>query len=189
MAATITYMTEWGWAVHDLFHWTRPETPFMLANEVHFQEPWWTLEHKFIREAQQQRTNRFAQRRHHQHLLTGIDWHTYRQLRPSNEGTSKHGSRELCTAKRSTPPRPVHCVMSRQRPNMSYGSANGTGTSSTHPYHQNGWSASRALMKNLCGRKAGFHSNPKTTCATTTHTMDMAFGRTFNPSDPTSMQA
>ena len=107
----------------------------------------------------------------------------------SKKGTSKHGFTEHCTAKRAPPPRPVLCVTSRRRPNMSCGYANGTKTSSTNHYHQNGWSASRALTKNLCGRKAGFHSNPKTTCTTTTHTMDMAFGRTFNPSDPTSMQA
>ena len=81
MAATIAYMTEWGWDVQDLQHWTRAETTYMLASEVHLQEPWWKLEHLFTQEAKQQRTNRFAQRPHHQQL-TGLDWHTYRQLRP-----------------------------------------------------------------------------------------------------------
>ena len=82
MAATIAYMTEWGWDVQDLLHWTRSETPLMLANEVHLNEPWWKLEHQFANEAKQQRANRFAKRHNHQHLLTGLDWHTYRQLRP-----------------------------------------------------------------------------------------------------------
>ena len=81
MAATIAYMTEWGWDVQELLHWTRPETDLTLANEVHMTEQWWQLEHLFYNEAQQQRTNRFARRPNHQHLLTGLDWHTFKQLK------------------------------------------------------------------------------------------------------------
>ena len=82
MAATIAYLLEWGWNVHDLLHWTRPATDLMLAAEVHITDQWWQIEHRLTAEAQQQRTNRFARRPHHQHLLTGLDWRTYRNLTP-----------------------------------------------------------------------------------------------------------
>ena len=81
MAATIAYLMEWGWDVQDLLHWTRPETDLMLPAEAHMTHPWWQLEHLFTKEAHQQRTNRFARRPNHQHLLTGLDWHTYKQLK------------------------------------------------------------------------------------------------------------
>ena len=82
MAATIAYMLEWGWNVQDLLHWTRPATDIMLAAELHITDQWWQLEHHLTTEAHQQRTHRFANRPQHQHLLTGLDWHTYRILKP-----------------------------------------------------------------------------------------------------------
>ena len=60
MAATIAYMTEWGWDVRDLLHWTRPETNLLLANAAQLSEPSWKLEHVFYTEAKQQRTSRFG---------------------------------------------------------------------------------------------------------------------------------
>ena len=82
MAATIAYLLEWGWNVQDLFHWSRPATDLMLAAEVNITDQWWQIEHHLTTEAHQQRTHRFASRPHHQHLLTGLDWHTYRTLKP-----------------------------------------------------------------------------------------------------------
>ena len=81
MAAAIAYLHEWGWDVQDLMHWTRPETDLLLAAEIHMEHPWWQIEHEFYKEAQHQRNSRFAKRPHHNHLLTGLDWHTYRQLK------------------------------------------------------------------------------------------------------------
>ena len=81
MAATIAYMAEWGWDVQHLMQWSRPENQFMLSNEIQMAEPWWWLEHLLYKEAQQQCTSRFAKKPNHQHLLTGLDWHTYRQLK------------------------------------------------------------------------------------------------------------
>ena len=91
MAATIAYLLEWGWNVQDLFHWSRPANDLMLAAEVNITDQWWQIEHRLTTEAHQQRTHRFANRPHHQHLLTGLDWHTYRTLKPKlTEQQSRH---------------------------------------------------------------------------------------------------
>lgn len=81
MAATIAYLTEWGWDAQHLMHWSRPENQFLLSNEIQMADPWWKLEHLLYKEAQQQRISRFAKRPNHQHLLTGLDWRTFRQLK------------------------------------------------------------------------------------------------------------
>ena len=82
MAATIAYLMEWGWDVQDLLHWTRPETDLMLPAEAHMTRiHGGNLNILFTKEAHQQRTNSFARRPNHQRLLTGLDWHTYKQLK------------------------------------------------------------------------------------------------------------
>ena len=129
MAATIAYMTEWGWDVQDLLHWTRPETDLLLANEVHMTEQWWKLEHLFYHEAQQQRTHRFARRPNHQHLLTGLDWHTFRQLKGK---LYKHGFREHSISKMLPEPSHVPFVRFQLHRSMCYGCASGTETKITN---------------------------------------------------------
>ena len=81
MAATIAYLMEWHWHVDQLHRWTRPGTNLMLEGEMSIQDPWWKLERALLTEAKAQRTARLANREHHQHLLAGIDWHTYRRMR------------------------------------------------------------------------------------------------------------
>ena len=83
MAATITYLQEWGWQASTLLRWTRQETAFLQAHELSLHQPWWQLERALLQEAKQQRISRIASRPHHQHLLTGIDWHTYHRIRKS----------------------------------------------------------------------------------------------------------
>ena len=90
MAAAITYLKEWGWQASTLMRWTRPETPFLQANELSLQQPWWKLERALLHEAKQQRISRLASRTHHQHLLTGIDWHTYHQVKKTLTQQHKH---------------------------------------------------------------------------------------------------
>ena len=51
----------------------------MLENEISIQDPWWKIEKALLLEARSQRITRLPQRQHHQHLLTGLDWHVYRQ--------------------------------------------------------------------------------------------------------------
>ena len=65
--------------VQDLRRWTRPATPLLLEMELSIQDPWWKMEKTLLQEAQNQRTNRLAQRQYHQHLITGLDWHVYHQ--------------------------------------------------------------------------------------------------------------
>ena len=90
LAATIVYLLEWGWQPRDLLHWHRPETTLMLAEELHLQQPWWVIERTLTREAQQQRTARLAGKQHCQDLLTGLDWHTYRQVRKHLKQQQQH---------------------------------------------------------------------------------------------------
>ena len=73
MAAAMACLLEWQWQVQELFQWTRPETPYLGANT-------WKLEQALLMEAKDQRTSRLASRPNHQHLLTGLDWHTYRTV-------------------------------------------------------------------------------------------------------------
>ena len=75
-AATIAYMGEWEWQVPEL----RRCTPLLLEAEISLQDPWWKIEKVLMAEAQNQRRSRLAQRQHHQHLITGLDWHVYRQM-------------------------------------------------------------------------------------------------------------
>ena len=44
------------------------------------QDPWWKLERTLLMEAKAQRTARLASKEHHQHLVAGLDWHTFRQV-------------------------------------------------------------------------------------------------------------
>ena len=94
MAATITYLQEWGWQASTLLRWTRQETPFLQAHELSLQQPWWQLERALLQEAKQQRISRIASRPHHQHLLTGIDWHTSLQR---SQSRIMHAS-QYCTS-------------------------------------------------------------------------------------------
>ena len=90
MAAAITYLQEWGWQASTLWRWSRPETPLLLANELSLQQPWWKLERLPVQEAKQQRIHRLASRTYHHHLLTGIDWHTYHQVKKTLQPQHKH---------------------------------------------------------------------------------------------------
>ena len=44
---------------------------------------------QLIKEAQAQRTARLASKEHHQHLVAGLDWHTYRQVIKTIPGEHK----------------------------------------------------------------------------------------------------
>ena len=50
-----------------------------MENEISIQDPWWKLEKTLLQEARSQRITRLAQRPHHHHLITGLDWHVYHQ--------------------------------------------------------------------------------------------------------------
>ena len=80
MAAAIAYMKEWQWQVHDIHRWHRPSGPYMVEAELTLQDPWWKVERTLLIEAKAQRTARLASKEHHQHLVAGLDWHTYRQV-------------------------------------------------------------------------------------------------------------
>ena len=90
LAATIVYLLEWGWQPQELLHWSRPETQLLLAQQIDLQAPWWQIELTLTREAQWQRTNRLASKQHYEHLLTGLDWHTYRQVRKKLKPQQQH---------------------------------------------------------------------------------------------------
>ena len=90
LAATIVHLLEWGWQPSELLHWTRPETKLLLAQELHLQSPWLQLERTLTQEAQWQRTSRLASKQHYQNLLTGLDWHTYRQVRKQFKQQQQH---------------------------------------------------------------------------------------------------
>ena len=90
LAATIVYLLEWGWQPQELLHWSRPETQLLLAQQIDLQAPWWQIELTLTREAQWQRTNRLASRPNYAHLLTGLDWHTYRQVRKKLKPPQQH---------------------------------------------------------------------------------------------------
>ena len=108
MAAAIAYLLEWQWQVQELFQWTRPETPYLDANTLNLGDPWWRLEQALLLEAKNQRTSRLASRPNHQHLLTALDWHTYRTV-------SKQLPARLNTVKPANP-RHVQYVRSREWP-------------------------------------------------------------------------
>ena len=89
MAAAIAYMMEWNWQVNHIHRWHRPTGPYLVENEITIQDPWWKLERALLQEAKAQRTARLASKEHHQHLVAGIDWHTYRQVIRSIPGEHK----------------------------------------------------------------------------------------------------
>ena len=90
MAAAITYLKEWGWQAANLMRWNRPEAPLILSNALDLQQPWWKLERALLQEAKNQRINRLASRPHHHHLITGLDWHTYHEVKKKLPAQSKH---------------------------------------------------------------------------------------------------
>ena len=90
LTATIVYLLEWGWQPQELLHWSRPETQLLLAQQIDLQAPWWQIELTLTKEAQWQRTNRLASRSNYGHLLTGLDWHTYRQVRKKLKAPQQH---------------------------------------------------------------------------------------------------
>ena len=80
MAATIAYLLEWQWQAQDLNRWHRSGHSLLLDKEITLQDPWWKLERILKQEAKDQRISRLAGKPQHQHLVTGLDWHVYRQL-------------------------------------------------------------------------------------------------------------
>ena len=90
MAAAITYLKEWGWQAANLMRWTRPEAPLLLSNELDMHQPWWKVEKALLHEAKNQRTNRLASRQYHHNLITGLDWHTYHEVKKTLPSQSKH---------------------------------------------------------------------------------------------------
>ena len=89
MAAAIAYMMEWQWQVQDLHRWYRPCGPYLVEAALTLQDPWWKLERILLHEARAQRTARLATKEQHQHLVAGLDWHTYRQMLKSIPGAQK----------------------------------------------------------------------------------------------------
>ena len=90
VSATIVYLLEWGWKPQELLHWNRPETRLLLAQDLHLQAPWWQVERALTQEAQWQRTARLASKQLYHNLLTGLDWHTYRQVRKQLKQEQQH---------------------------------------------------------------------------------------------------
>ena len=74
MAATLTYLQEWGWTTHCLYQWTRYETAFMTEAHINLLDDWLTIEATLLQELQQQRTSRFAGKKNCQSLVSGLDW-------------------------------------------------------------------------------------------------------------------
>ena len=60
--------------------WTRAEDQFLLRNEINLTWPWWKVEQALLQAAHQQRARRISSRANHQHLISGLDWHVYKQL-------------------------------------------------------------------------------------------------------------
>ena len=57
--------------------WHRPaEIPWWRPSSLD-KITWWKV---LLMEAKAQRTARLASKEHHQHLVAGLDWHTYRQV-------------------------------------------------------------------------------------------------------------
>ena len=60
----------------------------MLSNELDLHQPWWKL--ALLQEARTQRINRLASRPYHHHLIAGLDWHTYHEVKKILPAQSKH---------------------------------------------------------------------------------------------------
>ena len=104
MAAGVAYLLEWQWNVQQLTRWHRPASRFLLEAEISIQDPWWKLERALLQEATAQRTARFASKENHHHLVTGIDWHTYRKVikeLPRSKDVSPHLDPRRHTLQRS----------------------------------------------------------------------------------------
>ena len=67
----------------------RPEAPLLLSNELDMRQPWWKVEKALLHEAKNQRTNRLASRQYHHNLITGLDWHTYHEVKKTLPSQSK----------------------------------------------------------------------------------------------------
>ena len=89
MAATITYLLEWGWQVPDLQRWHRPSGQLLPEQDITLQDPWWKVEKTLKQEARDQRIARLASKTHHKHLVPGLDWHVYRKLIKTIPGAHK----------------------------------------------------------------------------------------------------
>ena len=170
MAAAVPYLREWNWQVDDLMRWHRNESQFLPAANPTLRDPWWKLE---LAEAQQQRTDRLANRPHHHHFVNSWD---------SCQLTLRHGSKEQSTSVRS----------------MLWRLACLSGVSHAKAHHlampvapwkgpqikscqQSGLSASLTMTRIPCGRLAGYHWNHKTTNKWRIPTMDMDAGRHCRP--------
>ena len=151
---------EWHWQVDQLHRWTRPGTTLMLDGEMSIQDPWWKLERALLTEAKAQRTARLANREHHQHLIAGIDWHTYRQMIRTMPGEDKP---HLRTGPRSHP-------LQRRWQTQALPHLPGPGYTEAYlmvvqvapnSTSQNGQSASSLRRKRPYGMPAGFHLNQR----------------------------
>ena len=60
------------------------------AREITLQSPWWKIESALTNEAKQQWIYRLASKKHHQDLITGLDWHTYHQVKKTLKPQHKH---------------------------------------------------------------------------------------------------
>ena len=74
MAATLTYLQEWGWTTRSLYQWTRYETAFMTEAHINLLDDWLIIEATLFQELQQQRTSRFAGEKNCQSLVSCLDW-------------------------------------------------------------------------------------------------------------------
>ena len=113
MAATIAYMLEWRWQVHDIHRWHRPSGPYLVETEIDFQDPWWKLERALLQEAKAQRTARLASKEHHQHLVAGLDWMVPTSTREATNKSSRPSSRDSASTNPTPLPMPatpaMHC--------------------------------------------------------------------------------
>ena len=171
-AATITYMMEWNWQVHTLHRWTRAANDYLLENETSLQDPWWKVERALLLEAKQQSTARLAQQPHHQHLITGLDWHNLpaSATHPSSgsQATSEDmGARRPSTIRKADSPNSVPSATFRPLPSTSFGCANGTINSSTNQCLRHGRSGYSTMTKNLYGVMGGYHLNHKSSALST----------------------
>ena len=73
---------------HDCCHHISPRVG-MASRKLDLHQPWWKLERALLQEARTQRINRLASRPYH-HLIAGLDWHTYHEVKKTLPAQSKH---------------------------------------------------------------------------------------------------
>ena len=148
MAATLTYLQEWGWTTHCLYQWTRYETAFMTEAHINLLDDWLTIEATLLQELQQQRTSRFAGKKNCQSLVSGLDWEVAKKASKKLSALQGKHVKTSITSKESGS-NTAHCAKCQPHPSTSFGCARGTATRAMRPYPYHGQSGCKIHWKTL----------------------------------------